>query len=82
MFLRKSYFVFWAIVIAALVPATSALAQAAHPEMIVSTEWLAAHLNDPKVVVLHVASKRDRTTKANGTQPQEVSGEASQRHLH
>lgn len=28
------------------------------PEMIVSTEWLAEHLNDPKVVVLHVADKR------------------------
>ncbi|HKD81766.1 MAG TPA: sulfurtransferase [Candidatus Angelobacter sp.] len=29
-----------------------------HPEMIVSTQWLAEHLNDPKVVVLHVAEKR------------------------
>jgi thiosulfate/3-mercaptopyruvate sulfurtransferase len=28
------------------------------PEMIVSTEWLAEHLNDPKVVVLHVGDKR------------------------
>ena len=27
-------------------------------EMIVSTAWLAAHLNDPKVVVLHVARAR------------------------
>src|SRR5687768_10613795 len=27
-------------------------------EMIVSTAWLAAHLNDPKVVVLHVARER------------------------
>ncbi|HKV95288.1 MAG TPA: sulfurtransferase [Candidatus Angelobacter sp.] len=27
------------------------------PEMIVSTRWLAEHLNDPKVVVLHVAEK-------------------------
>ena len=27
-------------------------------EMIVSTAWLAAHLNDPKVVVLHVARRR------------------------
>jgi thiosulfate/3-mercaptopyruvate sulfurtransferase len=36
------------------------LAQAAaHPEMVVSTEWLAQHLNDPKVVVLHVGSKQD-----------------------
>lgn len=30
----------------------SAATPAAHPEMLVSTEWLAAHLNDPKVVVL------------------------------
>ena len=29
-----------------------------HPEMIVSAKWLAEHLNDPKVVVLHVADKR------------------------
>lgn len=32
-----------------------------HPvrsEMIVSTQWLAGHLNDPKVVVLHVARER------------------------
>src|SRR5258708_22638166 len=36
------------------------LAQAAaHPEMVVSTEWLAQHLSDPKVVVLHVGSKQD-----------------------
>jgi thiosulfate/3-mercaptopyruvate sulfurtransferase len=27
-------------------------------EMVVSTTWLAAHLNDPKVVVLHVARER------------------------
>ncbi len=31
---------------------------AAHPEMVVSAQWLADHLNDPKVVVLHVADKR------------------------
>jgi thiosulfate/3-mercaptopyruvate sulfurtransferase len=30
----------------------SAATAAAHPEMLVSTEWLAAHLTDPKVVVL------------------------------
>jgi thiosulfate/3-mercaptopyruvate sulfurtransferase len=29
-----------------------------HPEMIVSAQWLSEHLNDPKVVVLHVAEKR------------------------
>lgn len=27
-------------------------------EMVVSTDWLAAHLNDPKVVILHVARVR------------------------
>jgi thiosulfate/3-mercaptopyruvate sulfurtransferase len=31
---------------------------AAHPEMIVSAQWLSDHLNDPKVVVLHVGDKR------------------------
>ncbi|MBZ5521847.1 MAG: sulfurtransferase [Acidobacteriia bacterium] len=29
-----------------------------HPEMVVSAEWLAQHLKDPKVVVLHVADQR------------------------
>lgn len=29
-----------------------------HPEMIVSAQWLAGHLNDPKVVILQVAQKR------------------------
>lgn len=29
-----------------------------HSEMLVSTEWLASHLNDPKVVVLHIARER------------------------
>jgi thiosulfate/3-mercaptopyruvate sulfurtransferase len=31
---------------------------AARPEMLVSTEWLADHLNDPKVVVLQAGSER------------------------
>jgi len=29
-----------------------------HPEMVVSAQWLSGHLNDPKVVVLHVGDKR------------------------
>jgi thiosulfate/3-mercaptopyruvate sulfurtransferase len=29
-----------------------------HPEMIVSAQWLSEHINDPKVVVLHVGEKR------------------------
>ena len=38
--------------------AATAEAGKVHPEMIVTTQWLAEHLNDPKVVVLHVAEKR------------------------
>lgn len=39
-----------------LLMATTLLAQPpAHPEMLVSTAWLADHLNDPKVVVVHIA---------------------------
>jgi len=30
----------------------------AHPEMLVSTEWLAAHLKDPNVVVLHLTKEK------------------------
>jgi thiosulfate/3-mercaptopyruvate sulfurtransferase len=40
---------------------------AVHPEMIVSAQWLAEHLNDPKVVVLHVGDKRSEY--ANGHIP-------------
>src|ERR1051326_4112022 len=29
-----------------------------HHEMVVSARWLSAHLNDPKVIVLHVGDKR------------------------
>lgn len=42
-----------------LCPATAAAADGAvHPEMIVSAQWLSDRLNDPKVIVLHVADKR------------------------
>ena len=34
-------------------------------EMIVSTSWLAAHLNDPKVVVLHVAREQAHYEKGH-----------------
>ena len=33
-----------------------AATDAAHPDMLVSTDWLAGHLNDPKVVVVQVGS--------------------------
>ena len=29
-------------------------ASAAHPELVVSTQWLADHLNDPKLVIVHI----------------------------
>ncbi|HWX54552.1 MAG TPA: rhodanese-like domain-containing protein [Verrucomicrobiae bacterium] len=59
MFLHNSFFTSLAIWFVALIAASVAPAQAAHPEMVVSTEWLAQHLNDPRVVVLHVGSKPD-----------------------
>jgi thiosulfate/3-mercaptopyruvate sulfurtransferase len=31
---------------------------AVHHEMIVSAQWLSGHLNDPKIIVLHVGEKR------------------------
>lgn len=31
---------------------------AAHPEMLVSSEWLSQHLSDPNLVILHVAEKK------------------------
>ncbi len=48
------------VVACAFLPSRAVAAEAAgvHPEMIVSAKWLAEHLNDPKVVVLHVADKR------------------------
>ena len=46
-----------------LIPSSSSVALApgagvVHPEMIVSAQWLSEHLNDPKVVILHVGEKR------------------------
>src|SRR5579864_7668304 len=29
-----------------------------HHDMVVSAQWLSAHLNDPKVIVLHLGEKR------------------------
>src|SRR5258708_30126369 len=57
--IRRTCLVLTGIVLAYASALPAALAQAAHPEMVVSTEWLAQHLNDPKVVVLHVGSKQD-----------------------
>jgi thiosulfate/3-mercaptopyruvate sulfurtransferase len=49
-----------AVVIAALSLPSSAKTGdgTVHPEMIVSAQWLSEHLNDPKVVILHVGEKR------------------------
>ncbi|HUQ19045.1 MAG TPA: rhodanese-like domain-containing protein [Gemmatimonadaceae bacterium] len=46
-----------AVVFAAFVP--GARGQQARPDLLVSTGWLAAHLNDPGLVLLHVGSKKD-----------------------
>jgi thiosulfate/3-mercaptopyruvate sulfurtransferase len=32
----------------------------AHPEMLVSTDWLEAHLNDPNLVVVHLAKEKQQ----------------------
>lgn len=58
MVFRRSCFSILAVLLAASVAGPAVRAQAAHPEMVVSTEWLAQHLNDPKVVILHVSDKR------------------------
>ena len=42
------------IAAASLLALTTAGAQSPNPSMLVSTDWLAQHLNDSKVVVLHV----------------------------
>jgi len=42
-----------------LVTLTTAQNSAAHPEMLVSTQWLADHLSDPKVVLVHVVHHTD-----------------------
>ena len=36
-----------------------AMAQSTHPNMLVSTDWLAANLHDPSLVILHVGSPKD-----------------------
>lgn len=44
-------------------PPCPAATRATHPEMLVSTEWLAAHLNDPKVVILQEGDDRGEYEK-------------------
>ncbi len=36
-------------------PKKSAASGAAHPELVVSTQWLANHLSDPNLVIVHIA---------------------------
>jgi thiosulfate/3-mercaptopyruvate sulfurtransferase len=38
---------------------------AAHPEMVVTAQWLSEHLKDPKVVILHVADKKSDYMRAH-----------------
>src|SRR6476646_11546563 len=47
--------------IASAMPADGAV----HPEMIVSAKWLSEHLNDPKVIILHVDEKRAEYDKGH-----------------
>ncbi len=35
-------------------PKSSVSAGAAHPELVVSTQWLADHLSDPNLVIVHI----------------------------
>ena len=42
-------------VFAADTPQPSQTAGAAHPELVVSTQWLADHLSDPNLVIVHIA---------------------------
>jgi thiosulfate/3-mercaptopyruvate sulfurtransferase len=46
-------------IIAAGFTLSFALYAAPHPEMLVSTDWLAQHLSDPKLVILHVSANRN-----------------------
>ena len=55
-FLASTFFLTCAAACAAAPP--KPITGPAHPEMVVSTAWLAEHLSDPKVVVLHIAEKR------------------------
>ncbi len=41
-----------------LLASAGALSAASRPDMLVSTEWLAGHLNDPNVVVLQISRER------------------------
>ncbi|MGV3526922.1 MAG: sulfurtransferase [Candidatus Sericytochromatia bacterium] len=50
----------WPVLLVSTVSGGAALAEPlstpAHPDMLVSTDWLAQHLKDPDVLVLHVAN--------------------------
>jgi thiosulfate/3-mercaptopyruvate sulfurtransferase len=55
------------LALGAALPLLALAAPKVRPEMLVSTEWLAQHLKDPKVVVLHVS--RDRAVYDAGHIP-------------
>ena len=46
-------------------PVWSADNAAAHPEMVVTAQWLSEHLKDPKVVIVHVADKKSDYTRGH-----------------
>ena len=37
----------------------------AHPELLVSTEWLAAHLNDPNIRIIWLSPRESREPAEN-----------------
>ena len=43
-----------------LLPLVASAAPALRSNMLVTTDWLGQHLNDPKLVVLHVSANRAR----------------------
>ena len=52
-------------VIASVATASPSASRPANPDMLVNAEWLAEHLNEPNLVVLHVGKNREEYDKAH-----------------
>jgi thiosulfate/3-mercaptopyruvate sulfurtransferase len=58
MSIRILFYIAALIIFVLGLPSFGAAQAAAHPEMIVSTQWLADHLNDPNVVILQIGQNK------------------------
>lgn len=63
--MRGKHLTLAAVCAAVLLSVAAASDAPAHPELLVSTQWLAGHLSDSNLVIVHIARKNDDYRKAH-----------------